>query len=348
MISDKHINTLSVGHTDVDYSEPLCDRAKLDTGTHCNYRCEFCYYKQHLNDITEFDIIKQRIDYLVECGITEADLSGGESSIHKQWFNILDYCVSKGLKVSTLSNGYKFADFEFAKRSKEHGLQEILFSVHGYDRESHNTLVGNRHGFDKIVLAIKNAHDLGIRVRVNCTVTHSNYPHLSTKFVDLVKQLTPYEVNFLTLNYWDDATGQTHIDYPTVTPHIHRAIDQLKDIVNIINVRYTPYCFMKGYEQYVCNYLQHIYDIYDWNIAVYDQSISPQEYKADQHKALYESAYRNRLHTYYKTGACLSCKHFFICDGVEKQITSVELIPEPGDKITQVNFYRKGWYRDAD
>ncbi len=25
---------------EIDYDEPLCQRAKLDTGTHCNYRCE--------------------------------------------------------------------------------------------------------------------------------------------------------------------------------------------------------------------------------------------------------------------------------------------------------------------
>ena len=90
---------------DIDYVEPICNRAKLDTGTHCNYRCSFCYYKTKLNDITSFDVIKQRIDYLVECGITEVDLSGGESSIHNQWFDILDYCTSKGLRISTLSNG---------------------------------------------------------------------------------------------------------------------------------------------------------------------------------------------------------------------------------------------------
>ena len=73
----------------IDRDEPICERAKLDTGTHCNYRCEFCYYKTQLNDVTEFNIIKDRIDYLVACGITEVDLSGGESSIHKQWFDIL-------------------------------------------------------------------------------------------------------------------------------------------------------------------------------------------------------------------------------------------------------------------
>jgi MoaA/NifB/PqqE/SkfB family radical SAM enzyme len=329
----------------IDRDEPICQRAKLDTGTHCNYRCEFCYYKTQLNDVTEFEVIRQRIDYLVACGITEVDLSGGESSIHKQWFDILDYCKSKNLKISCLSNGYKFANREFIANSKAHGLEEILFSVHGYDKESHNILVGHRKGFENIVEAINNAHELGIRVRINCTVTHKNYKSLPTKFVALMQELKPFEINFLTLNYWDDAGIQETIDYPTITPYVHQAIDLLKEQVDIINVRYTPYCFMKGYEQYVCNYYQHIYDVYDWNIAVYNGDIDPETYQADPYKALYDAAAFKRNRTYYKTKDCLNCKHYYICDGVEKQIKNITLQPEDGEKITQVNFYRKGYYR---
>jgi MoaA/NifB/PqqE/SkfB family radical SAM enzyme len=329
---------------EIDRSEPINERAKLDTGTHCNYRCEFCYYKTQLNDITEFEVIKQRIDYLVACGIKEADLSGGESSIHKQWFDILDYCKSNGLRVSTLSNGYKFANKEFLQKSKEHGLEEILFSVHGYDKESHNDLVGHRKGFENIKQAIHNAHELGIIVRINCTVTHKNFKNLPTQFVELMQELKPFEVNFLTLNYWDDAGVQETINYAEVMPYVQQAIDLLKDRVEIINVRYTPYCFMKGYEQYVCNYYQHIYDIYDWNVAVYDGTIDPAEYRADTHKAMYEAAAKKRNWTYYKTKDCLDCKYYYICDGVEKQIKDIKLQPEAGEKITQVNYYRKDWY----
>ena len=330
---------------EIDRDEPYCNRAKLDTGTHCNYRCSFCYYKSQLNEITSFEEIKKRIDYLVECGITEVDLSGGESSIHSNWFDILAYCKAKKLKISCLSNGYKFANIDFMQKSKDAGLTEILFSVHGYDEASHNELVANKHGFSKITQAIENAHSVGIVVRINCTVTHSNYAHLPTSFVELVKRLKPLEVNFLTLNYWNDASQQKALSYATVTPYIQRAIDGLKDVVKYINVRYTPYCFMEGYEQYVCNYYQHIYDIYDWNIAVYNRTIDPATYRDDPLSAMFESAKQQRNRSYYKKKECMSCKHFFLCDGVENQIRDVELHPSPGDKIVNVNFYRRGYYK---
>jgi len=338
-------NQLSHREIQYDLVEPLNNRAKLDTGTHCNYRCEFCYYKNQLNEVTDLETIKKRVDYIVACGIKQVDLSGGESSIHSNWFEILDYCKSKDLKISTLSNGYKFANKEFLKKSKEHGLEEILFSVHGYNKENHNDLVGHKKGFDNIIQAIKNAHELDILVRINCTVTHKNYNNLPNSFVTLMQELQPYEVNFLTLNYWDDAGVQETINYAEVTPYVQKAIDLLKDFVKIINVRYTPYCFMKGYEQYVCNYYQHIYDIYDWNIAIYDGKISPDEYKKNNYSALYDAAKEKRNYTYYKKKECLECKYYYICDGVEKQIKNIELKPESGAKITEVNFYRKGWYR---
>ncbi len=62
-------------------------------------------------------------------------------------------------------------------------------------------------------------------------------------------------------------------------------------------------------------------------------------------KAMYEAAEFKRNRTYYKTADCLKCKHYYICDGVEKQIKDVKLRPEHGKQIKQVNFYRKGWYR---
>lgn len=336
-------NAASV-NLEYDTIEPLCNRAKLDTGTLCNYRCGFCYYFDKLTELTPIDTIKARVDYLIKCGITEVDLSGGESSVHPNWFDILDYCSERKLHISTLSNGYKFADVEFMRRSQHKGLREILFSLHGYDKDSHNTLVGNKHGYDKIIQAIKNAHSLGITVRINCTVTHDNYEFLPTKFADLIRELQPFEVNFLTLNYWGDAHNQQHIDYALVTPAIHRAIDNMREYIPVINVRYTPYCFMVGYEQYVCNYYQHIYDVFDWNIAVYDGTLNPEEYNNNKIAHLYNAAKRNRLHTYYKKPECVGCKYYFLCDGVEKQITDVNLLPVAGERITQVNFFRKGWY----
>lgn len=333
----------NIASNKVEYNltNELCTRAKLDTGTHCNYKCKFCYYINHLNDVTNFDIIKEKIDYLEECGVKEIDLSGGESSIHKDWFKILDYCNKRFESVTTLSNGYKFADKEFIQKSKDYGLKEILFSLHGSDEQLHDSLVQKKGAFKKLLMAIQNANDIGVVVRINCTITQDNYLHMDN-FVKLVKQFNIFEINFITLNYWGDAGKQVPIDYNEVTPKIHNAIDQLKDFC-ILNVRYTPYCYMVGYEKYVCDYYQHIYDIYDWNIALYDYSISPDVYKTSPIKAMYDAAKLNRNNSYTKPKECKNCKYFYICDGIENKM-NIEVNPVLGKQTKNVIYYREGYY----
>lgn len=340
-----NFNLVSTKNLEIDYDEPYCTRAKLDTGPLCNYNCSFCYYQGDLHKKTSLEVIAKRLQYIVDCGITEVDLSGGESSLHPQWFELLDMCKSHNLKISTLSNGYKFADMEFLKQSKEHGLEEILFSIHGFDSESHDKIVDHKYAFNKIIKAANNAKELGMVVRVNCVVTKDNYMNLSSDFVPLMLSLGPLEVNFLTLNYWGNVTELETIPYKIVTDKIKEAIDGLKDNIEYINVRYTPYCYMQGYEKYVCNTYQHIYDLYDWNMAVYNQNLTPEEYKQDNLKELYAAAERGRIKTYKKTIDCTLCKYFFICDGMEKKIND-PVVPVDGSMIKNVNFFRKGFYEN--
>ena len=341
-------NRLSVSPLEKDYTTTRCNRAKLDTGTFCNYNCEFCYYLGDLDKVTSFDVIKERIDILYKYGITEVDLSGGESSVHKNWFDILDYCNERFDHISCLSNGWAFAREKFVIKSKEHGLREILFSVHGYDEESHDTIVRKKGAWKRILQAIELCQKYDIIVRINCTVYQRNYNGL-LQYSKVINDIKPLEVNYLTLNYWDNNKDFEPIeDYTAVTDMIKKCIDRIKDSVTHINVRYTPYCFMKGYEQYVCNQYQHIYDIYDWNKEIYDYDVDVDiKYSHEQKIDMgYNRAKKDRVEGYKKPKECLQCKHFYICDGIENEVTC-NVLPDQGDKITDVNHYRKGFYEQS-
>lgn len=328
-----------------DYTTPKCQRARLDTGTFCNYDCEFCYYQGELHKVTNFNTIKKRVDILYKYGIKEVDLSGGESSVHKQWFDILDYCNDRFEHISTLTNGWAFARESFLVESKKHGLKEILFSVHGYDEESHDDIVRRKGAWQKIMKAIKLAHQHNIIVRVNCTVYQRNCSGL-LEYHNIIKELNPLEVNFLTLNYWTNNRHASPIDYKEVTDNIKICIDSIKDHVKYINVRYTPYCYMKGYEQYVCNQFQHIYDRYDWNKEIYGYNLDVDKKYSHKEKIDlgYKEAAKIRIRDYKKPIQCIGCKYYYICDGMEKEVKNVDVLPEPGKKITNVVHFRKDMY----
>jgi len=325
-------------------TEPICNRAKLDTGKSCNYNCWFCYYKDRLDVEDDLQTILSRVDYLIECGIGEVDLSGGESSIHSRWFDILEYCNNKGLHISTVSNGSTFCNMDFLQRSVDAGLKEILFSLHGYDAESHDRIVGRGGAFTDIIKSIENANALGLVVRANCVVCSDNYLQLSSKYVELIHKFDILEVNFLTLNFWGSADVHSKaVSYDVVSYEIKKAIDALN--IKYINVRYIPYCYMVNYEKYVCNTYQHIYDTYDWNMAVYDQRVSPREYIGSELSMLYKQAGEDRIRGYHKGVGCASCKYFYICDGMEKGL-SQPVYPIAGSKIRDVVYCRGGFYAD--
>jgi MoaA/NifB/PqqE/SkfB family radical SAM enzyme len=337
------INEMSVAGLELDLVTPKSNRARLDTGTFCNYDCEFCYYKDQLDVKTPWETVKERIDYLVKYGITEVDLSGGESSVSPDWFKILDYCRDKFTSISCLSHGGKFANMDFARESYEHGLREILFSLHGATAEVHDAITGRKGSFDRILKGIANAQELGMIVRTNTTVYYRNYHELPIH-AELINSIMPEEANFISLNYWGDfnVIEFENASYKDMTDAIKACVDKMNPAIKI-NVRYTPYCYMKGYEKYVSGAFQNIYDVRDWNKEMYtyvldvDKQYTYEEKVQNAYNAC--DSYRNRF--YQKQLTCLTCKHFYICDGVEKEVAgSTPVFPEPGDKIKQVNFYR--------
>ena len=343
----KSAQLFSTAGLKLDTITPMNERARINTGFLCNYGCEFCYYKDKLDQRDSFEQIKERIDDVMRYGINQVDLSGGESSIEPNWFNILDYCNSKNLYISTLSHGGKFCDYEFLKKSKEHGLKEILFSLHGSSEEVHDSITKRKGSFNKIITAIKNAKSLNILVRINCTVYDKNHLFLENEYVQLLTELNPFEINFICLNYDTDNSTFRQIDYSIITNSIKKCIDKIQ-FIKYINVRYVPYCYMIGYEKYVVNYYQHIYDIYDWNLAIYNHEINTNiTYdKIEKLRQSYDAAKHFRLNGYNKSKECKQCKFFFICDGIEKQLSNNKFYPVNGTYINEINYFRKGFYEN--
>jgi hypothetical protein len=121
------------------------------------------------------------------------------------------------------------------------------------------------------------------------------------------------QLNYLPLNYWDNAENLNTENYKKLSDAIKKSIDNLDRDIQV-NVRYIPFCFMKGYENYVKDIPQHIYDLKDWNIAAY---------KYEPLENIFKIAYENRLNTYYKPRKCFGCKYFNECDGIEKQYKDI-------------------------
>ncbi len=215
-----------------------------------------------------------------------------------------------------------------------------MFSLHGSNSEVYNKIVQYNGAFDYMIKAIKNAKKLNIIVRINYVVTLHSLKY-TKEYIELINEIQPLEINFLTLNYFGIANQS--LSYEKSTNHIKEIIDNIN--VKYINVRYTPYCYMIGYEKYVCNTFQHMYDLFDWNMAVYDYKIDPNEFIKNSTNLLYNTAKKDRLNMYFKPKECIDCKFLYLCDGFENKCTDIAK-PIQGEKIKEINYFRKGFYED--
>ena len=326
----------SIDQTWTELDHPLCKRAKLDTGKLCNLNCKFCYYKYQLDQMDDLDTIKKRVDYLTTYSlITEIELSGGESSIHPQWFEILDYCSQYYNHISTLSHGQKFANNEFLLKSKEHGLKEILFSVHGYGYE-HDEIVQKMGAYHKLNQAINNSLDNELITRINCTVTPENIKNLTTGFLNDILYFIERglkQLNFIFYNYWDDNKKGQLFNYPDLTKPIEIIIEVIKRVYPDfdIRLRYIPFCMIsEEYHSLIYGQYQHVFDTTDWNKEVYSgKQYFNKNYKYSWKESLslgWQAAKQSRLHTYFKPKECYKCKHFIWCDGIEKQLKDTQKV----------------------
>ena len=317
-----------------------CKRAVINTGPLCNYKCEFCYFKKDLKSYLPLDVVKDKIDCMYNYGFREFDLTGGEPSIRKDFFDILDYCSERGT-VSCLSNGYKFADPEFCANAQKHGLNEVLLSLHGSNPEQHDKIVGFKGAFDRITKAIHNCKQLGYRVRINCTVHEVNAKTLDTEYASLLNSLDVFEINFICVNYFSDNADYKEQSLLYITDAIKRTIDKLD--CKLINVRYVPFCYMQGYEQHVTGYYQLIYDIYDWNLTSYRRK-QDMPSRGDFIKDQAKDAKEMRCQGFHKGTPCRDCQWFFICDGIKHGMTD-PYKPVPGRKINDVVHYRRDFFK---
>jgi len=325
-------------------TDKLNKRARIDTGSECAYNCFFCYYHDTFRLERGMEAIHKDMICAQSSGMIDIDLSGGESSEHSKWLDIIALGKKYFRNVSTVSNGNKFSDKEFLQESYDTGLREILFSMHGYDSESHDRITGVAGSWKKLRKAIENAQQLGMLVRLNTTLTRQTVSHYA-EYGKLLKHINPFEINFLTINPWGNCKAAERAAYNDVCQVAKCVVFHISDAC-YLNVRFVPFCHMVFYEYAVCDYLQHVYDPYDWNL-LYSAQGNEDDEEAASCTDEFDVALINRRNSFVKRIECIKCKYFAICDGVEK--TSTEPVqPISGNRIVDCNHYRKDYYTEYE
>lgn len=325
-------------------SSSISRRAHVSLGLKCSYKCSFCYYNKHRNsDFYSEDSIIQYLDFLYKYGIKDIEFTGGEPLEYdrKSFLKIIEYASKKFSNIAIITNGTRKNGS--LKDLFSAGINEVLFSLHGYNKTSHEKITGIKNSFNDIINSIDEAKANNIKVRINIVIHNNNYKDL-VSHAYLIKRYfhDVFAINYLPINTWDDAANNLSIvvPYSYYNDELYKSIILLKGNVERIAIRYIPFCMVdRSLWKYVYNQAQHIYDKYDWNKELDGHTINTDLLNYPYGYFSKRTVYENRLNFYCKSKECIHCSNFYICDGVQKFQLYNKVSSKSGDIHKDCMFY---------
>lgn len=117
----------------------------LEITMRCNLRCVHCYlgenrFTQKNNELTTVEIFRI-IDELVDAGCLWLLITGGETFLRPDLFDVLGYTRKKGIIVSLFSNGTMLTE-ENVKKLADCPPQSFEITVYGYSQATYEKVTG--------------------------------------------------------------------------------------------------------------------------------------------------------------------------------------------------------------
>lgn len=276
-------------------------RVDIKTGFNCNNNCLFCVQasKKPLGNRPKEDIFKD-LEEAKKTGCTGVVFTGGEVSIRKDFFELLQYAKELEFKpVQVQTNARMFSDNSFAKKAVEAGMTEFAPAIHGHIAELHDYLTRSPESFKQTCQAIKNVKEHGLYIVTNTVVVKPNYRYLP-KIAQLLVDLGVNQFQFAFVH----AMGNAEINFDKMVPwvslaapYIHKGLQVGIDNGLKVMAEAMPYCVMKGYEKYVSELYIPETEIRD--ISSYDPDFTK----------------TRRTQGKIKFPQCKECKYDLICEG---------------------------------
>ncbi len=312
----------------------LTQRGVLYVGFPCNIKCVFCYYLSapFKNEWRTLEECKRDAGlYRKEFKNRRVDITGGEPTIYSHIMELLDYCNEIGLVPSMITNMQVLADSEKVKEFKKHGVYDFLCSIHALG-DSYDIITGKQGAWKNLIGAVENLGAYEIKWRVNCTMTSINRTQLK-RIAQLAYENGARVINFINFNPFREWSDRMDIDFQSrhseIAPYLKEALDYCDEVGLEANVRFFPFCKMKGHEEKCYNYSQLSYDSHEWDFCSWlsDKTRNPTrkfpsslfrfvEKEEDFHLFI---AHRIRKLGFIKGPACRFCAVSYLCDGFLKQ-----------------------------
>ena len=226
--------------------------------TACNSRCLFCLDADTPRNVylEEEEVRAELLRGREELDAEKVIISGGEASLHPQFFDFIRYAKDIGYdRVQTVTNGYRFADRQFYLDSMRAGLGEITFSLHGHNAELHNRLTQTPEGFERLIKGMVRAirDPYGPIVNIDVVINKQNVGVID-KIIELAASLGVTEFDLL--HVIPQANAFTYRDQLFYDPTEH--LERLQKVFRlnrhprfVVWTNRFPVAFLEGMEDLI-------------------------------------------------------------------------------------------------
>jgi mycofactocin radical SAM maturase len=156
---------------------PICLTWELTYA--CNLECVHCLSSSGRRDPRELDTdeAKAVLDELHDLQVFYINIGGGEPMIRRDFFELVEYSISKGIGVKFSTNG-AFIDADKARRLAAMDYLDIQISLDGTDAVTNDAVRGDG-SYDTAIEAMQHLRDAGFgEFKISVVVTRHNVDQL--------------------------------------------------------------------------------------------------------------------------------------------------------------------------
>lgn len=140
----------------------------------CNLKCVHCYRLDlprggEMSGAEWIRILREA----AEEGCMYLTISGGEPTLHRDFWAILEEAAALRYQVTLFTNGTHI-DAEAAKRIRALALKQVEVSIHGASPETHDAFTGVRGSFEKAFAAVRRLRAEGVKTVVKMSIMKMN------------------------------------------------------------------------------------------------------------------------------------------------------------------------------
>jgi MoaA/NifB/PqqE/SkfB family radical SAM enzyme len=187
-------------------------RAQLELTKKCNFKCLHCYQMDRRNAIKDnftldSSVWENLLYRLRENQVFFVRLTGGEPTLHPQFFTIYKVAATIGLKVEVQTNG-SILTAQMIDIFRQYVPRLVRISLYGFSENTYDNFCRNRNAFSNILKNIDKLREIDVPIHIVVIITDNNVQEVEDIIVYCNSYNIPLSLHFSICNRLDGSISK--------------------------------------------------------------------------------------------------------------------------------------------